>query len=398
MALAFIACDKESIISISPSETEVSSTGGEFVFQLKATAPWTAASDADWIEVSPLSGTSDATVTIRVSAASTTLDQESTVTFTMGDKSALLTVRQSGIELDPGVLVGIFSVSETRRVRFSQGNLQYRASSRTWRFAENQYDLIGSGNNNISETYDGWIDLFGWGASGFDNRAQDAWYVYFQPWSHEVMSLDIKDAEFYNVTGYGPSGYNAHPDDPLNFTLVLRDLTDNSDWGYNAISNGGNEPDLWRTLTENEWKYLFQTRVNAADKFGHGSVEGVHGIILLPDAWTLPSGMSFTTVMQDWQRINIYTSKDWAKMQAAGAVFLPAAGDRGGSQTGNYDSSTSNAYGYYWSSTARDISRSYYVCFYDNFVSATADMSNSHEHSGLVRSTGMSVRLVIEMD
>ena len=51
-----------------------------------------------------------------------------------------------------------FSVSATKKVRFSPGNLQYQASTKTWRFAEHQYDYIGDANRNISPTYSGWID------------------------------------------------------------------------------------------------------------------------------------------------------------------------------------------------------------------------------------------------
>ena len=36
-----------------------------------------------------------------------------------------------------GVINGLFSVSSTKKVYFSQGNLQYQASTNTWRFAEN---------------------------------------------------------------------------------------------------------------------------------------------------------------------------------------------------------------------------------------------------------------------
>ena len=43
-----------------------------------------------------------------------------------------------------GVLPGCFSVNaEGQQVQFSQGNLQYRASSCTWRFAEHQYNVVG---------------------------------------------------------------------------------------------------------------------------------------------------------------------------------------------------------------------------------------------------------------
>lgn len=68
-----------------------------------------------------------------------------------------------------GALNGLFSVSATKKVYFSKGNLQYQASTNTWRFATNQWDFVGgttesrcnfgnvsgSSNNNISQTYNG---------------------------------------------------------------------------------------------------------------------------------------------------------------------------------------------------------------------------------------------------
>ena len=76
-----------------------------------------------------------------------------------------------------GVLPGCFSVNANgQQVQFSQGNLQYRVSTRVWRFAEHQYDVVGDAtagnvyengvkcnNEAIGNDYDGWIDLFGWG-------------------------------------------------------------------------------------------------------------------------------------------------------------------------------------------------------------------------------------------
>ena len=52
-----------------------------------------------------------------------------------------------------GALSGEFSVSATTKVHFSQGNLQYQASTNNWRFAAHQYDTIGGANANISPTY-----------------------------------------------------------------------------------------------------------------------------------------------------------------------------------------------------------------------------------------------------
>ena len=212
-----------------------------------------------------------------------------------------------------GVLPGLFSVSATRQVRFSQGNLQYQASTNTWRFAEHQYDYVGSDNRSISSTYSGWIDLFGWGTGG-----------------NPTLSPSY------------PEGYG---------TFV--------DWGCNAISNGGNTTNLWRTLTTAEWNYLLNTRTDASSKCGTGNINGVGGLIILPDSWTLPSECSFTSEFTtfspndypDWIH-NSYTLAQWAQMEAAGAVFLPAAGFRNGAVVFFV-----GRYGGYWSSTPNNDER-----------------------------------------
>ena len=214
-----------------------------------------------------------------------------------------------------GALPGKFSVSATTQVQFSQGNLQYQASTSIWRFAENQYDMIGSDNSNISASYSGWIDLFGWG------------------------------------TGSNPTNTSTDYNDYSTFT----------DWGVNKVSNGGNTANQWRTLKSEEWNYLFYGRTNAATLFGLGSVNGVNGTILLPDNWILPTGASFTASTtqglanqgeyyydenKNHFTDNAYTKEQWSKMESAGAVFLPAAGYRGGT-----DVNVPGSYGFYWSAT-----------------------------------------------
>ncbi|MBQ3672922.1 MAG: hypothetical protein II928_00430, partial [Paludibacteraceae bacterium] len=146
-----------------------------------------------------------------------------------------------------GYLPGRFSVAAGKQVQFSQGNLQYKASTNTWRFANAQIEYIGEGNTNISPTYEGWIDLFGWG------------------------------------TGSNPTLATTNNTDYAVFT----------DWGVNAISNGGNEANLWRTLTAAEWEYLFRGRTNAEQLFSLGTVNGMGGCIILPDDWTAPEGITF---------------------------------------------------------------------------------------------------------
>lgn len=47
-----------------------------------------------------------------------------------------------------GTLPGYFFTSTSTKIQFSMGNLQYQASTNTWRFATNQYDAIKNGNLN----------------------------------------------------------------------------------------------------------------------------------------------------------------------------------------------------------------------------------------------------------
>ena len=188
-----------------------------------------------------------------------------------------------------------FSVAEERVVHFSQGNLEYRPSTDTWRFAENQFDVEGVNGAAMLESsaeYDGWISLFGWGTSGYNNK-----YPYMaslRTFDYAQGSHDIAGTEY--------------------------------DWGvHNAISNGGDATGLWRTLTKKEWEYLLKSRKNASEKLGMARVAGVNGMVLLPDVWLLPDSLFFFSGTTDFSS-NVYTVEQWALMEARGAVFLPAAG------------------------------------------------------------------------
>ena len=227
-----------------------------------------------------------------------------------------------------GALSGGFSINENYdRVQFSKGNLQYKPSSKTFQFAERQYEYIGEGNAGISDSYNGWIDLFGWGTGNYPAKA----------------STDCKE-----------------------YTLFY-------DWGKNAIKNGGNASNLWRTLTSDEWAFIIGKRAHADKLFGLGRVDGVKGLILLPDKWTTPENLSFLSAGESglWWIIknkytgyieylpyaqgdgddytnNHYTLAEWEKMEEAGAVFLPAAGIRHVDEVSPY---WVGERGYYWSAT-----------------------------------------------
>ena len=229
----------------------------------------------------------------------------------------------------PGALTGRFTINASGdKVQFSQGNLQYFCSTAApeWRFAEHQYDYVAFDGSAYAENSEKWIDLFGYGTSGYNNGQ-----TCYQP--------------------YSTSGNSSY--------YYTNNLTGNADWGYNAISNGGNtENSGWRTLTKDEWVYLFSSRTNAASKYGQASINGVNGMILLPDNWTLPGGLSFTPGNHAWST-NTYTIDQWTLMENAGAVFLPASGSR----AGNLLPTAANDHGLYRSSTA-----AYYLCFKNTFL------------------------------
>jgi len=230
-----------------------------------------------------------------------------------------------------GASVKTFSVSESSTVNFSKGNLQYNAAQDTWRFAENQWDTIGAANNNISSSYNGWIDMFGWGTSGWNSGANE-----YQPWATSTTYAD-----------YYPGG---------SYENSLTGAYANADWGvYNAISNGGNQAGMWRTMTKDEWEYLLNTRAASTvsgienARFTKATVGGVSGVIILPDSFTLPAGVGELVNINnpdvDYTG-NTYTTEQWAALETAGAIFLPAAGYRnspGAEGVGTY--------GHYWSST-----------------------------------------------
>ncbi len=204
-----------------------------------------------------------------------------------------------------------FSVSSSKSVCFSPGNLQYKASTKQWRFAEKQWDYIGEANENISSTYSGWIDLFGWG------------------------------------TGGNPTG---------GFAYMF------NDWGnYCGLPTPDGTTGKWRTLTINEWSYVMFSRTTSSGvRYAKAKVSGVNGIIVVPDEWnkyiyslnsTNSEGFNFSA--------NVISASTWESiLEPAGCVFLPAAGYRDGSDVHEVGS-----HGYYWSSEAIGTNDAYYLCF-----------------------------------
>lgn len=285
----------------------------------------------------------------------------------------------------PSGLPGLFTINaHGGQVRFAQGNLQYLAalnstahpdgthSTGTWRFASNQYESVGSKNKNISADNADWIDLFGWATSGYDNTANDPCAIFYQPYSSSNDSTDCVET---NVMGYGPSTDQA-----------FRGMTGASayyDWGvYNTISNS-EEGSTWRTLTYGEWFYLLYSRPNAENLRSHATIPNLHGYILLPDNWETPEGLTFVPQASDWET-NTYSGSQWTKMEQAGAVFLPASGQRRDNQCG-----WGNTHGFYWTSSAANSRQAQVIHFNDTTIFA---------NSRYQRSYGNSVRLVRDVN
>lgn len=237
---------------------------------------------------------------------------------------------------------GLYSVSTTKKVRFAKGNLQYQASTSTWRFAEHQYDFVGDAsdgnvyigeekcnNRSISSTYNGWIDLFGWGAWGTDGTP-------------------------YSTSGTG------------------------TDYSWSEFGGSVDSYKDWYTLSIGEWSYLIKTRFNASNKYGTATVAGVYGLIILPDNWT---GVAITSGIG---ASNIYTIDQWNDMEAAGATFLPVNKCwRNGSTFYNDNSCR------YWHSSPGDNNGNAYYWYLGLYQGGTSLVDKKDS-----RSYGLSVRLV----
>lgn len=274
-----------------------------------------------------------------------------------------------------------FSVSAGKRVIFAPGNLQATTtdlgSTWTWAFAEHQYDFIGnntttpSGNGNTAINGDGTVsangtvDLFGWNGNAAANN------------NHGI----------YNSTNNADYG-NVHPE-------ALKE-----DWGVAAASYIGAG---WRTLTKDEWVYLFgreSRSLFALCKITISERE-IHGMILLPDGWVSPAVGDIAAKWTAATAINntawgeqagwvyyatAFTEAEWSAMEAAGAVFLPAAGYRSGTTV--HLESASSPSGTYWSSTSSSATNAYRLLFRGGLVTP---------QGGSDRYLGRSVRLVQEL-
>ena len=196
------------------------------------------------------------------------------------------------IEQTEKKLTGTFSVGQYEVAQFATGNLQYKkeGENETWRFAKQQYQYVGEANINVGDpAFEGWIDMFGW-SNGEDNDFG----------ANPSSNKNDYDGEFV-------------------------------DWGTLFPVE-----DNWATLTKDQWDYLLNKR--GAGKKQIARVGTVFGVLLFPDEWTMPSGISVTAQYDSYFKVNVYnyTLTQWTELENAGALFMPAAGRRFGGHGNTY--------------------------------------------------------------
>lgn len=194
-----------------------------------------------------------------------------------------------------GALPGVFTLKDGKKIRFSEGNLQFHPKNYEFRFAAEQYETLGKeANEKCSPTLDGWIDSFGWGTSG---------YMGCQPTENDL-----------NESSYGPKNGDTLTGDNANY-----------DWGvFNPITNGGNKEGLWRTPSAAEWDYLVKNRPNAEKLKLICTVCGQKGFMLLPDDfWNNRLRIVIDITASDYS-VNSFLEEQWEQLEAFGAVFFPS--------------------------------------------------------------------------
>ena len=264
---------------------------------------------------------------------------------TTGMQSSITVFTTLGEESEP--LEGVFSVSKDKKVGFAKGNLRYSKDANWndhWSLAEHQYDILGADNLESQE-----VNQYG-------NR---------------FPSEDHLDLFCWSAGNSNNGTIHTYPDDS--------DYTgDFKEWGtqtaFTDIYGFG-----WSTMTKDEWTYLLSERENAATLKSFATVNGVKGLVLLPDEWNAPDGVIISEEM---------TAEQWATIEKTGAVFLPAAG----TLTVNMEGSTVatvndvNVVGSYWSSTPSETDvNAFSMTFTESEVKPAVD---------IYRRIGSAVRLV----
>ena len=142
-------------ISLSVTEMTFDQDGGDQELAVKATRDWKVETDADWVVVSPESGTASAEAyKVTVTALENTgLDREASIKFTIGMKSKYLTVYQDGPEGSAEALIVYYNDFDKE-----EATKTYGSSGASWPYLdqfEGWKNATGTGAANVSYSFKG---------------------------------------------------------------------------------------------------------------------------------------------------------------------------------------------------------------------------------------------------
>ena len=347
-------------LSLSVDYLYSSDEGAESTFTITSNYNWTINTSTSWVTTNYNSGSGDRTVSVTIAEATSSETTSSYITVKCANITRSIQVVRSGF--NPKCFTS--SASGTK-IYFAPGNLYYTATSNTFRFANSQYNYLGSTNAYIGPDNSYPIDLFGRGTSGYK----------YKPYTYTDVNAAL------NYCSSNTEKY---------FSKTQHD------WGtYNAI--GSDPAGTWRVPYYTEWEYILTKRKNYNSLHSLATVAGVCGLIILPDHFQWPSGVTkFTSATTDYSYY-VYDATAWKKMEDAGAVFLPAAGRRAEKNVTEIGSE-----GYYWTDKAFYISNGQagygsYMGYVLHFKKNKIIISETDDDGAVRITTGCSVRLVREV-
>lgn len=241
--------------------------------------------------------------------------------YSKSDGSALQFINAPQTENFKGLFTGACqtvgsSTIITKMVRFSKGNLQYNPNADSWRFAEHQYDMCV--NANDMQTYymvltvdDEYLFLTSEQFSQLDED-QILYSQEYEYLAYDISSMYTPDYDgWIDMFGWGTWGDGNIP------YLTSSDYNDYQWEEFTVLLDNHND---WYT-PDNELYYVFSRRKNYNSLSGCATINGVNGVIALPD----DSELTINSNKSDWNN-NVYTAEQWSSMESAGAVFMPLSG------------------------------------------------------------------------
>ena len=295
-------------------------SGGEYTVNVTCNTSWRVSTSDVKVAILklPTSGSGNGNFSFRVPSHTWNGEGQATITVISDESGIERTLQVIREEMPHGQYNYMdFSISPYRKVWIAKGNLQYKAHGNNWYNAYRSYLYVGGTtadhntfgneffygeqctNNVISSVNDGLIDLFGW----------------LTDKNPTLSSTNDADYNLYSAW------HNDNRRDPAPNTHLVMEVL-----GFMGYAKSG----YWRTWSKDEFEYLYSGRANASQLRSLATVCGVKGLLLMPDDWTKPSGVSFTPDVTASYSVNTYTEAQWGAVESSGAVFLPAAGYRDG--------------------------------------------------------------------